>query len=174
MGAPVHDAFTLKGCIHELGHALGLPHIVPRFKERLGNTLMGPNWAEYGRAAGTKEARAYLSAAGAAMLWKHFVFSGTAEHRGVLPSVRVQGYRARYDRARGEIEVTGKLVSDGTAHSVVLTDDAPNQEDYWRKAYVARLGSDGRFTIRVNEPSRSKGTFRLLFCFENGALTGDG
>jgi hypothetical protein len=175
MGARAHEDFTLKGCIHELGHALGLPHVGPRLQDRLGNTLMGPNWAEYRRVTGTHEVRAYLSPAEAAMLWKHFVFSGTAEHRDVLPSVRVQGYRARYDRAAGTIEVTGQLVSDGKAHSVVLADDAaPHQEDYWRKAYVARLDGDGRFTVHVREPSRSKGTFRLLFCFENGALTGDG
>jgi hypothetical protein len=175
LGAGYHEEFTLKGCIHELGHALGLPHIGPRLKERLGVTLMGPNVSVYRQATGTNEGRVYLSQAAAAMLWKHFVFSGTAEHRNDMPSVRVQDFSTRYDRSRGEIEVTGKLESDGKAHSVVLTDDVPpNQEDYWRKAYAARLGADGRFSLRIREPSRSKGTIRLLFCFENGIVTGDG
>jgi hypothetical protein len=174
LGAGFHEEFTLKGCIHELGHALGLPHFGPRLKDRLGNTLMGPNMSVYNQINGEKEGRVYLSQAAAAMLWKHFVFSGMAEHRNDLPSVRVRGYRARYDSDKGEIEVTGKLDSDGKAHSVVLSDDAPKQEDYWRKAYVARIRADGRFTLRVREPSGSSGTFRLLFCFENGAVTGDG
>ncbi|HEY8503593.1 MAG TPA: hypothetical protein VIL46_03365, partial [Gemmataceae bacterium] len=99
----------------------------------------------------------------------------TAKGRAVLPSVEVRDYRARHDRARGEIVVSGRLVSNGKAHSVVLTDDAPpNQEDYWRKAYVVRPGADGRFEVRVREPSGPSGTFRLMFCFENGAITGDG
>ena len=175
LGVGFHEEFTLKGCIHELGHALGLPHIGPRLKDRLGNTLMGPNMSVYNQILGAKESRVYLSQAAASMLWKHFVFSGTAEHRNDLPSVRVQDFRTRYDRTRGEIEVTGKLESDGKAHSVVLADDAtPNQEDYWRKTYVARIGADGRFSIRAREPSRSNGKFRLLFCFENGSVTGDG
>jgi hypothetical protein len=175
LGAGFHEEFTLKGCIHELGHALGLPHIGPRLKDRLGNSLMGPNMSVYNPALGVKEGRVYLSQAAAAILWKHFVFSGTAENRNVMPSVSVQDFRTRYDRAKGEIEVTGKLESDGKAHSMVLTDDAiPNQKDYWRKAYAARIGADGRFTIRVREPSRANGTFHLLFCFDNGAVTGDG
>ncbi len=175
MGAGFHEEFTLKGCIHELGHALGLPHFGPRVKERLGVPLMGPNISAYRQATGSNESRVYLSQAEAAMLWKHFVFSGTAENRNVLPSVRVQDFRTRFDRTKGEIEVTGKLESDGKAHSVVLTDDAiPNQQDYWRKAYAARIGADGRFSVRVREPSRANGTFHLLFCFDNGAVTGDG
>jgi hypothetical protein len=45
---------------------------------------------------------------------------------------------------------------------------------YWQKPYVARVESGGRFAVQITEPSAKDGTLRLLFCFENGAITGDG
>ena len=172
-----HHAFTLKGCIHEFGHALGVFHIGPIKADGFGNTLMGPNmepfYARFPDAA--DEDRVYLSQAAAAILWKHFVFSGTAKDRHVIPSVEVKDYAARYDRARNEIVVSGSLESNGTAHSVVLVDEAPpRQENYWCKTYVSRIGQEGAFRVNVRQPTRAAGTFRLVFCFQNGAVTGDG
>ena len=42
VAAGFHDKVFLKGCIHEFGHALGLPHIGPKVELRRGNWLMGP------------------------------------------------------------------------------------------------------------------------------------
>jgi len=174
MGSGFLKEFTLKACIHELGHGLGLFHIGPVGKDRLGNTLMGPTELETA-ARNARDRGVYLSAAEAALLWKHWVFTGDAAERWTLPSVEVRDYHPRYSRSRNEITVTGTLVSNGTAHSVVLVDEAPpRQEDYRLKAYAARMGEGGRFEVRVREPSGAAGTFRLLFCFENGAVTGDG
>jgi hypothetical protein len=177
MAEGFHHDFTLKGCVHELGHALGLFHVGPIGADRLGNTVMGPRTDPF-RATVRNQAyhdRVYLCQAEAAMLWKHFVFSGTTKDRSVLPSVEVRGYRARREQSRGEIVIAGTLVSDGKAHSVVLVDESPpKQQDYWAKAYVARIDQEGRFEVRVREPSGAAGTFRLMFCFENGAITGDG
>lgn len=172
----LHD-FTLKGCIHELGHAMGLFHIGPLTNDPLGNTLMGPRTDPFraDTTARANENRVYLSEAAAAILWKHFLFSGTTRDRSVLPSVSVNGFNARYDSRGRRILVSGTLRSNMKAHSVVLIDEAPpRQENYWRKTYVARLDEQGNFGIQVTQPSRTSGTFRLMFCFENGALTGDG
>jgi hypothetical protein len=177
MAEGFHHDFTLKGCVHELGHAFGLFHVGPIGADRLGNTVMGPRTDPF-RATVRNQAyhdRVYLCQAEAAMLWKHFVFSGTTKDRGALPSVEVKGYRARRDQSGGEIVVSGTLVSNGTAHSVVLVDESPpRQQDYWARAYAARIDQEGRFEVRVREPSGAAGAFRLMFCFENGAITGDG
>lgn len=100
MAAGFHETFILKGRVHELGHALGLPHVGPLASDRLGNTLMGPRTALFWRAAGRKEDRVHVSEAEAALLGKHWVFSGTTAGCGVLPAVRVADYLARYDAAR--------------------------------------------------------------------------
>ncbi|GAA4452715.1 hypothetical protein [Novipirellula rosea] len=138
---------------------------------------MGPRTDPFRAAVRSKldHDRVYLCEAEAAMLWKHFVFSGTAQDRRVVPSVEVQRYRARYDRSRNEIVVSGTLVSNHNAHSVILVDESsPRQVNYWAKTYAARIEPTGEFQVRVREPSPAAGTFRLMFCFENGAITGDG
>src|SRR5258706_6151682 len=53
--------FFLKGAIHELGHAFGLPHVGPDLELGLGNSLMGPTTAEYVRRKLPKSDQVYLS-----------------------------------------------------------------------------------------------------------------
>jgi hypothetical protein len=57
----------------------------------------------------------------------------------------------------------------------VLLDSVPKvHEAYWQKPYVAKIDDRGEFDIELTEPAGQSGTFRFLFCFENGAVTGDG
>lgn len=39
---------------------------------------------------------------------------------------------------------------------------------------VARVEPDGRFQVAVERPARADGQFRILFCFDNGMVTGNG
>ena len=78
---------SLKGCIHEFGHALGLPHIGPKPDLKLGNTLMGPinkvfvaKWPEC-----ADDPRVYLSEASAAMLAHHPIFADHPETQSSSP-----------------------------------------------------------------------------------------
>jgi len=173
-GSPFLEDFALKGTIHELGHALGLPHLGPLQRDELGMTLMGANIPNYQRKTGSRERRGYLTPAAAAMLWKHPVFTGTAKDRGKTPSVSVSGLQI--ERRRGQLlTVTGKLESDYAAHSVVVLDSVPDvHENYWSKSYVGKIGREGGFSLEITEPSPAAGTLKFLFCFENGAVTGDG
>lgn len=57
---------------------------------------------------------------------------------------------------------------------MVFDSAAPEQEAYWQKSYVARLDRKGHFDVTITEPTRSRGTLRIVFCFENGVVTGDG
>lgn len=176
LGGGFHEKFTVKGCIHELGHTFGLPHIGPNPGKKLGNSLMGPNMgpfhAKYPR---PRDNKVYLTEASAAMLWKHPVFSGTAKDRALLPHVELADYRATFVRAKRRVELNGKLVSNVPAHSVVVLDDAEKKQgSYWVRSYVSRLSDDGTFKVVIDEPFPSDGEYRIVFCFENGAVTGDG
>lgn len=175
MAKGVNEEHTLKGCIHELGHALGLLYVGPRVKDRSGNTLMGPRTVVFQSKTRTKEDRVYLSDAEAAMLSRHFVFTGNVTNRGVMPNVAVKNFSARFDRQKMEIRVSGQMESKQNAHHVIVFDMAePDHLDYWRKAYVGLIDQDKKFQVNVDEPIGTKGTLKLLFCFENGAVTGDG
>jgi hypothetical protein len=170
-----HEKYHLKGIIHEMGHAFGLPHLGPRKRDGFGNTLMGPNQFEWSRIAKQREPRGYLSEAAAAMLWKHPLFSGSTEKRHQMPKVAVDRLRCQFDRSARRIRVTGRIGSDIDAHSAVVVDEsAAAPSEYWRKGYVGRVGEDGDFQVDATELTAADGTLRIVFCFDNGAVTGDG
>jgi hypothetical protein len=102
----------LKGAIHELGHALTLPHIGPKDSDKLGNSLMGPVNKAYSQRKSPSETRVYLSKASAAMLWKHPLFSGSVEDRNIVPKVQLADLAMKLNSKEDEIEITGKLKSD--------------------------------------------------------------
>lgn len=168
--------FMLKGVIHELGHALGLPHAGPEAELGLGNSLMGPTTALYAARQCPKPEQVYLSASSAAMLWKHPLFAGTAKDLVVQPSVLLAGYKAQYGRAEDRVTLSGRLVSDQPAHSVVVTEDhgQPGGGEYWYRQHVARLAPDGSFRVTFDHPAKVNGQYRIRFCFDNGLVTGDG
>jgi hypothetical protein len=75
------------------------------------------------------------------------------------------------------VTVSGRLISKQPAHSVVLIDDRGEKgptADYWSRSYAARLAPDGSFQIKVNDPARVDGEYRILFCFESGIVSGNG
>ena len=57
----------------------------------------------------------------------------------------------------------------------MVLDSVPGvHENYWQKSYVGKVDEEGRFTVEITEPSPAPGTLKFLFCFRNGAVTGDG
>jgi hypothetical protein len=152
-----------------------LPHIGPDPALGRGNSLMGANADVYIKRKRLNPDRVYLTEASAAMLWKHPVFSGTTKDRQRQPSLRLVDYKPAYSRASDRITLAGRLVSDTTAHSVVVLDDLGRPADgYWYRSHVARIAPDGAFRVAIDRPARADGHFRIVFCFDNGAVTGDG
>ena len=167
--------YFLKGSMHELGHAFGLPHIGPDPDLGLGNTLMGPATVVYVKRKGANADKVYLDEACAAMLWKHPFFAGTGKDRLIKPSVSLAEYKPGFNASNDSVTISGKLVSDRPAHSVIVADDhGKPDDDYWYRSYVSRLAPDGTFQVTINKPAKVAGKYYILFCFENGAFTGDG
>jgi hypothetical protein len=169
-----NETFTLKGCIHELGHALGLPHLGPVPGNGLGNTLMGPNNSVFAARKLAHADEVYLSKVEAAMLWRHPLLSGSAKDRALQPTVKLTGYKASFNPQQRRVTISGKVTSDLGAHTAVVLDDVGHPEDeYWLRGYAARTADDGTFKVVVDAPLRTDGHYRILFCFENGAISGD-
>ncbi len=133
--------YFLKGTMHELGHAFGLPHIGPDLALGLGNSLMGANPDVYADRGHPGADRTYLTEASAAMLWKHPVFSGSSKDRQAQPTVKLVDYKPTYSKSSNRITLAGKVVSDMPAHSVVV-------------ASAARASVLARGRILVSEPRR--------------------
>jgi hypothetical protein len=166
--------YKLKSTIHELAHGFGLPHMGPDPTLGMGNSLMGPNPPEYAAHHGPMEDHVYLAASEAAILWKHPFFTGKAMARFEPWEMKLADYKAVSDAAADTVTVTGKLISKQPAHSVVLIDDRGVPSDYWSRSYAARLAPDGSFQLKINDPAKVEGEYRILFCFENGTVTGNG
>lgn len=169
--------YKLKSTIHELAHAFGLPHMGPDPTLNLGNSLMGPNPPGYAMRHGPKAGHVYLAAAEAAMLWRHPLFTGKAMARFEPWEAKLTGCKASFDPKADTVTVTGKLITPQPAHSVVLIDDRGDTNpdaEYWSRSYAARIAPDGSFQIKINDPAKADGHYRILFCFENGIVSGDG
>ena len=162
----------LKGGIHELGHAFGLPHIGPRNKDNMGNSLMGPIHTAYFRRKGSKNKQVYLSEAAAAMLWKHPFFTGTAKDRNRMPVFQFERFQVEEQSAKGVIEVTGKVAGNYPGHSVIVFNETPRKTDYWRQAFVGKLDQSGNFRVTIDEYEKSNGVLRAVVCFNNGVVLG--
>lgn len=169
--------YKLKSTIHELAHGFGLPHMGPDPTLDLGNSLMGPNPPEYARRHGPKADHVYLAASEAAMLWKHPFFTGKGMEHFEPSEVKLADYKAVFDPGADSATVSGRLICKQPAHSVVLIDDRGDKSptaDYWSRSYASRLAPDGSFQIKVTDPARVDGEYRILFCFESGIVTGNG
>lgn len=176
LAAPKLAEMSVKGTIHEFGHALGLPHIGPRPDVKLGNSLMGPvNRAYWSNIGTTNEPRVYLTEASAAMLWKHPIFQSTITQRYRSPkNVEVKQIKATESDDGSKLIVEGQFSASIPAHTAVILDSERGRfGDYWARSYVSVLDAKtGQFRIVVTRPF-SQGTLYLSFCFENGVNMSD-
>jgi hypothetical protein len=166
--------YKLKSTIHELAHGFGLPHMGPDPRLGMGNSLMGPNPPDYAAHHGPKSDHVYLAVSEAAMLWKHPFFTGKAMASFEPWEMKLADYKAVFDPTADTVTVTGKLISKQSAHSVVLIDERGVPSDYWSRSYAARLAPGGSFQISINAPAKVESQYRILFCFDNGIVSGNG
>ncbi len=170
----MHEEILLKSLIHELTHALGMGHIGPRDGEDLGNSLMGPVNRAYKKKY-VNDSRVHLSEAAAAMLYKHPLFDGKNDASVLVRDVAVEGLKVKYLQNKNQFIISGKLKSEFLAHSIVVSDASKgNKSPYWHKAYVGKVKSNGTFQCVVSELNKADGELVIGFCFDNGAVTGNG
>ena len=108
------------------------------------------------------------------MLWKHPVFSGVRPDRFRRATVKMVDYTATFNGTDDCVVVSGKVIADPTAHSVVLIDDRGQDDQYWSRSYAAYVSSDGTFQLKINQPAKVNGRYAILFCLNSGLVTGDG
>jgi hypothetical protein len=166
--------YKMKSTVHELCHALGLPNSGPDPTLGLGNSLMGPNPPAYAVRNGPRPDHVYMEASSAAMLWKHPIFSGVPMGVPHRSKVKLAEYRPAFDPASDTVTILGRVTGDAAPHSVVMIDNRGDRDAYWSRSFAARVATDGTFQIRFTDPAKTNGAYRLLFCFDDGLVSGDG
>ena len=167
--------YFLKGTIHELGHALGLPHTGPDVTLGMGNSLMGANNSVYIARKYPDPEKVYLTSSSAAMLWKHPLFSGNDRERVFQPKVKVADCHIERTEDGDGFTVSGRLISDRSAHSIIVLYDQDRPKDvYWYRSQSARIAADGAFRVTFEKVADSGGMCHVMFCFDNGMVSGDG
>ncbi len=145
-----HNSIFIGGVIHELGHALSLPHCRERRDEHatFGTALMGSGNRTYGEQLRGESKGTFLTQAHALRLAALPIFNEQVP-RTVFDRRDVQWPRLAIDTAeRKYITVEGSLTSQVAVHSVVAYFDPQGGSDYDATTATAIVDQNGSFTLR--------------------------
>ena len=170
-----YNSTMIGGMLHELGHALQLPHNRESAAEAraLGTALMGAGNYTYGRERWTKGPRkgSFLTFASATRLASHPLFTGSAKDREIDPTAQIE---TSFDHPAGKrtLTVRGQVKSANVpAYAVVLYNDIAGSGDYDSLTTVGALDKDGRFSLVVKDIRDGRYELRVTFCHANGGVS---
>ncbi len=174
------NTVLIGGIAHELGHALGLPHIKETNADRQsgrGTALMGAGNYTYREELRKEGKGSFLTSAEAAMLACHPLFNPDSSAAPSDPKGSLDRLVLRHDPLNREFAVEGLWQSAVPAHSAVILNDpwgrGPQNEgdDYDAVGWTAKVETNGSFRIRVGELRPGRFEMRLVVCHINGVNT---
>jgi len=167
----MHNSIFIGGVIHELGHALSLPHCCEREDQRVcGTALMGSGNRTFGQQLRGEGLGTFLTQAHAVRLAAHPVFNQQVTTTLYdLPTVTWKGLDCSVSEDR-QIHVHGTVVGKVPIHGVVAYFDSAGGGDYDATTAVAIPNDEGEFMLESGllRPSLA-GELRLVTCHVNGS-----
>lgn len=161
------------GLLHELGHALNLPHNKQKASEgtnvQYGTTLMGSGNYTYGKSP------TFLSYADCATLNHNQVFSTVEGEFYKSVTVKLKNIVAEYKS--GNILVSGKFQSSVPVSDVAFYNDpADDGADYDAQTWNSKVTNNEDFSISMPVAEFTKKGYtpyalRIRLCHTNGSLT---
>lgn len=168
-----HNSIFIGGVIHELGHALSLPHCRQRADEaKLGTALMGSGNRTFAQEKRGEGRGTFLTQAHALRLAAHPVFNKRVAST-LRARPRIETDELRVDVTEGDaIRVRGKIEASVPIHGMIAYFDPAGGGDYDATTATAVPSSDGVYAMSSGalRPGRS-GQLRLVACHVNGATT---
>ncbi|MGI9473533.1 MAG: NPCBM/NEW2 domain-containing protein [Rubripirellula sp.] len=168
-----HNSIFIGGVIHELGHALSLPHCRQRKDESVrGTALMGSGNRTYAQQLRKEGRGTFLTQAHAMRLAAHPVFN---ERVG----------QSLYDQPKtdwsdvdiktgslGSIQIEGRVSATVPIHALIAYFDPEGGGDYDATTATAVPGSEGEFAMRSGALRKDKSAeLRLVACHVNGSTS---
>lgn len=168
-----HNSIFIGGVIHELGHALSLPHCRQRPDEAVrGTALMGSGNRTFAEERRGEGRGTFLTQAHALRLAAHPAFNARAHamlhHRADVTwdGLRIDAPRDNTIRIRGEVQASVPV------HSVVAYFDPAGRSNYDATTATAIPDDEAKFVL-ISGPLRSgvAAQLRLVACHVNGTTT---
>jgi len=166
------NSLQIGGVAHELGHALGLPHLREKPDEAMrGRALMGSGNYTYREELRDEGPGTFLSRESALRLASHPLFSGSTKDLASKDECSLTDLQVAYrDRC---LELTGTVQTVPPPYAVVAYTDPPDvdketEADYDSYAWPALVDQDGRFRIAMEDLEPVHYDLRLAVCLLNG------
>ncbi len=142
----------VSGVIHELGHALGLPHNMERPHEAaaLGTSLMGSGNRTYGRERRGEGLGTFLTLADAMRLASHPFFTGSQKGLGPGSTSHGQFGRLTAESAEDGLVIRGRVESTPPTYGIVAYTDAEGRGDYDALTTTTVPDADGNFRLHCS------------------------
>lgn len=170
-----YNSTFVGGVVHELGHALGLPHCAeaPEEKSTRGTALMGSGNHTMGQELRGEGPGTFLTLGHALRLLTHVQFSGSV--KGMTEQPTVTWSELAVDGGNGAaITMSGRVGATLPVYAVIAYADPNGGGDYDAQIGATVPRADGTFAITIPAPSTSKATggdLRLVACCVNGATS---
>lgn len=168
------NSLFVGGVIHELGHALGLPHNAQRPAQfgRLGHSLMGSGNRTFGDDRRGEGPGTFLTFVDAVRLVSHPLFSGSMKGLWDESTGTPEFNDLRMEDNDGALAVSGRIQATVPVYAVLAYTDGEGGSDYDAIATTAVPDDDGRFQIRCDDlPKGKRVALRLTAMQVNGLFT---
>ncbi|EMI28571.1 Glycosyl hydrolase family 98 putative carbohydrate binding module [Rhodopirellula europaea SH398] len=168
-----HNSIFIGGVIHELGHALSLPHCRQRVDEAERRTaLMGSGNRTYAQQLRGEGKGTFITQTHAFRLAAHPVFNRQVA-RSIYDRPATDFHDLRLSVGPEQsFQIDGRVNSTIPSHAVVAYFDPDGGGDYDATTATSVPGTDGKFSMHSG-PLRSKtsGELRIVSCHVNGTTS---